>query len=98
MGKIESSISLFLLSNFTVNGGYSSWNLSSQCDVTCGQGEEIRRRLCNNPTPKNGGRSCTVFGKDVEYRICKRSCPGMFLYVFSSSSPSSLWRSATLVR
>ncbi|CAB3998077.1 Hypothetical predicted protein [Paramuricea clavata] len=59
-----------------VNGGYSSWNLSSQCNVTCGQGKEILRRSCNNPTPKNGGRNCTVLGKDVEYRICKKQlCP-----------------------
>jgi hypothetical protein len=99
MGKIKSIISFCLLFNFTVNGGYSSWNLSSQCNVTCGQGEEIWRRSCNNRIPKNGGRNCTVLGKDVEYRICrKQPCPGMFLYVFFSSSPSSLWRSATLVR
>ncbi|CAB4030230.1 uncharacterized protein LOC110041943 [Paramuricea clavata] len=59
-----------------VNGGYSSWSLSSQCNVTCGQGEEIWRRSCDNPTPKNGGRNYTVLGKDVEYRICKRRpCP-----------------------
>jgi hypothetical protein len=86
MGEIESSIAFCLMFNFTVKGGYSRWNLSSQCNVTCGQGEEIWRRSCNNPTPKNGGRNCTLLGKDVEYRICKRqSCSGMFRYIFFSS-------------
>ncbi|CAB4035413.1 partial, partial [Paramuricea clavata] len=59
-----------------VNGGYSSWNLSSQCNVTCGQEVEIWRRSCNNPTPKNGGRNCTVLGEDIKRIICeRRPCP-----------------------
>jgi hypothetical protein len=69
--------------NFTVNGGYSSWNLSSQCNVTCGQGVEIWRHSCNNPTPKNGGRNCTVLGEDIKRIICeRRPCPSMFQYIF----------------
>ncbi|CAB4026558.1 Hypothetical predicted protein [Paramuricea clavata] len=66
-----------------VNGNYSRWYLSSQCNVTCGQGVKIWRRSCDNPAPKNGGRNCTVLGEDVKYRICeRRPCPSMFLSPF----------------
>jgi hypothetical protein len=80
--------------NFTVNGGYSSWTLSSKCNVTCGKGEEIWRRSCNNPTPKNGGRNCTLFGKDVAYRICGgQPCPGRFFmsYFLLRLNPYGGW-------
>ena len=84
MGKIEACMSFFLIS---VNGNYSWWYLSSECNVTCGQGVKIWRRSCDNPAPKNGGRNCTVLGEDVKYRICeRRHCPSKFLYIFFSSS------------
>ena len=89
MGKIEACMSFFLIS---VNGNYSWWYLSSECNVTCGQGVKIWRRSCDNPAPKNGGRNCTVLGEDVKYRICeRRHCPSKFLYIFFSSSFLS-WR------
>ena len=89
---VETGVKLFLkyyiyIAYFTVNGGYSSWNLGTECNVTCGQGVEIWRRLCDNPKPKNGGRNCAELGKDVEDRICKRRpCSSTFLLVLFSSS------------
>ena len=69
----------FFLSIFAVNGGYSGWYLSSKCNVTCGNGIEIWRRSCDNPSPKNGGQNCSVLGNGVEYRICRKQlCPSKF--------------------
>uniref|UniRef100_UPI00398EE55D hemicentin-1-like n=1 Tax=Pristiophorus japonicus TaxID=55135 RepID=UPI00398EE55D len=57
-----------------VHGAFSEWLDWGPCSVTCGQGIEERIRLCNNPLPANGGRSC--HGWDVESRQCDtKPCP-----------------------
>ncbi|XP_072421818.1 hemicentin-1-like isoform X1 [Chiloscyllium punctatum] len=57
-----------------VHGGFSEWLNWGPCSVTCGQGIKERIRLCNNPLPANGGRSC--HGWDVESRQCNaKPCP-----------------------
>lgn len=71
----------------TVNGGYSNWEEWAPCSSTCGQGFQERIRLCNNPKPANGGRSCS--GPGVDSRKCQAGlCPGKeslsFLTVNSS--------------
>ncbi|XP_075903122.1 hemicentin-1 [Nelusetta ayraudi] len=58
-----------------VNGGYSNWEEWAACSSTCGQGFQERIRLCNNPKPANGGRSCS--GPGVDSRKCQAGlCPG----------------------
>uniref|UniRef100_H3BWK5 Hemicentin 2 n=1 Tax=Tetraodon nigroviridis TaxID=99883 RepID=H3BWK5_TETNG len=58
-----------------VNGGYSSWKEWGPCSSTCGQGFQERTRLCNNPEPANGGRSCS--GPSSDSRKCHVGlCPG----------------------
>ena len=54
-----------------VDEGYSHWGRWSQCNVTCGNGTEVRQRLCNNPRPYYGGKTC--IGPDRETRTCKTS-------------------------
>ncbi|CAC5392265.1 ADAMTS1 [Mytilus coruscus] len=34
-------------------GGWSDWGSWTTCSRTCGRGMIYRRRICNNPTPKN---------------------------------------------
>ncbi|XP_028409307.1 SCO-spondin-like [Dendronephthya gigantea] len=59
-----------------VNGGYSKWNLSIRCSVSCGEGVEIWRRTCDNPEPKYHGRGCGGIGNSTEIRKCsKKPCP-----------------------
>nr|XP_034336189.1 coadhesin-like isoform X3 [Crassostrea gigas] len=41
-----------------VNGGWSSWQNSSACSVTCDGGVRTRNRTCDNPTPAYGGLQC----------------------------------------
>lgn len=69
----------FLL--FLVNGGYGPWGKWSDCSKTCGKqtGTRRRDRLCNNPSPQNGGKDCSELGKDTETQSCKpkkKQCPG----------------------
>ena len=41
-----------------VNGNWGQWGEYSPCDRECGVGHQQRSRLCNDPPPANGGRSC----------------------------------------
>ncbi|XP_052279367.1 uncharacterized protein LOC127877482 isoform X2 [Dreissena polymorpha] len=41
-----------------VNGGWAHWGNFSTCDVTCGNGTQLRTRECSSPKPENGGLQC----------------------------------------
>ncbi|KAH3713144.1 hypothetical protein DPMN_072929 [Dreissena polymorpha] len=60
-----------------VNGKWTEWGNWSECSTSCGEGQVIRTRLCNNPTPDNGGKYC--IGSDIDTRPCHLSvcavCP-----------------------
>uniref|UniRef100_A0A8D2B9D0 Hemicentin-1 n=1 Tax=Sciurus vulgaris TaxID=55149 RepID=A0A8D2B9D0_SCIVU len=72
-----------------VHGGFSPWSAWRSCSVTCGKGIQKRSRLCNNPIPANGGKSCQ--GSDSEMRNCQnRPCP-----VDGHWSEWSLWEECT---
>ena len=56
------------------NGGYSDW-VYGECSVTCGHGEKIRYRRCNDPQPNHGGADCQ--GPYFESLSCEVvKCPG----------------------
>ncbi|KAM9858177.1 hemicentin-1 [Aulostomus maculatus] len=70
-GTAERTITL----KIQINGGYSNWEEWGPCSSTCGQGIQERIRLCNNPEPSNGGRSCS--GPSINSRQCHAGlCPG----------------------
>ncbi|XP_030853395.1 hemicentin-1 isoform X1 [Strongylocentrotus purpuratus] len=57
-----------------VDGGWGPWSSWQLCDRTCGNGNTIRERICNNPEPRYGGRDCS--GLSRETRACNvRPCP-----------------------
>ncbi|XP_053398910.1 SCO-spondin-like isoform X2 [Mercenaria mercenaria] len=58
-----------------IHGGWSFWSPWSTCQSTCGAGEKIRVRVCNNPSPLYGGLMCK--GPDTDVMPCKTdvSCP-----------------------
>ncbi|XP_052768086.1 ectin-like [Mya arenaria] len=59
-----------------VHGGWSIWGSWGQCDVSCGNGTRMRRRQCDNPSPKNGGDDC--LGERTEQIMCLvNPCPGL---------------------
>lgn len=49
----------------SVDGTWSDWSTWSSCSADCLQ---FRRRDCNNPPPKHGGRYCP--GKDIARKNC----------------------------
>lgn len=65
-----------------VDGGYGEWSKFSSCSRTCGGGESVRSRKCNNPVPQHKGRECLRLGPAREVRDCyTKQCPGG-LFVF----------------
>ena len=58
-----------------VDGKWSAWETWSPCTKTCGNGTRNRVRLCNNPAPANGGKTCE--GKEENSEVCLvRHCSG----------------------
>ncbi|CAH3164520.1 unnamed protein product, partial [Porites evermanni] len=57
-----------------VHGNWSSWSSWPNCNKPCNGGSKIRKRLCNNPEPANGGRDCE--GSATESQSCNPNpCP-----------------------
>jgi hypothetical protein len=58
-----------------IDGGWSSWCGWSPCSISCGAGgNTIRDRVCNSPTPANGGEPCDGDSKEIR-GCCKNPCP-----------------------
>uniref|UniRef100_A0A182MNL9 Hemicentin-1 n=1 Tax=Anopheles culicifacies TaxID=139723 RepID=A0A182MNL9_9DIPT len=69
----ESEIKTCKLQECHVDGGWSDWSRWSQCSKTCGKGIKSRKRYCNRPAPKAGGKPCV--GGNVEHTQCTiRQC------------------------
>ncbi|XP_069124618.1 sushi, von Willebrand factor type A, EGF and pentraxin domain-containing protein 1-like [Argopecten irradians] len=51
-----------------VDGEWSVWSNWTTCSTTCGEGTTSRVRLCNSPTPDNGGKDCQ--GDAIERDMC----------------------------
>ena len=68
---------LFNFAFIAVDGMVGPW-LRGDCSVTCGVGEEIQTRVCNNPPPLFGGTDCPdILTQTV---TCYRPhCPSKFL-------------------
>ncbi|XP_061184990.1 SCO-spondin-like [Saccostrea echinata] len=57
-----------------VNGNWGKWGAWTSCSNPCGTGKQTRKRLCNNPAAKNGGKDCV--GVDTDGRYCNtQACP-----------------------
>lgn len=57
-----------------VDGNWAEWSPWSECDVTCENGIQTRKRTCTNPAPANQGLDC--IGNSTDTRQCLRQlCP-----------------------
>ncbi|XP_023413681.1 properdin isoform X3 [Loxodonta africana] len=56
-------------------GGWGPWSPASPCSVTCGLGQTLERRTCNNPLPQHGGPFCA--GDSTRTHVCNvaEPCP-----------------------
>ena len=69
-------IQILCHSCITVDGKWSPWQ-QGVCSVSCGEGEMVLTRQCNNPSPKFGGKPCQ--GNSKETVPCNlKQCPGEF--------------------
>ena len=60
---------------FSVDGGWSDWEQSSDCSVTCGDGVMQMTRTCTEPAPASGGIDCQ--GDSNRMEPCSLvDCPG----------------------
>ena len=41
-----------------VDGNWGDWFSFSECSASCGDGQQSRYRICNNPPALNGGLHC----------------------------------------
>ena len=46
------------VSKISVDGNWSTDQVFSPCDKSCGSGEKKKSRTCTNPAPFNGGKYC----------------------------------------
>nr|XP_018666938.1 thrombospondin A isoform X1 [Ciona intestinalis] len=57
-----------------VNGGWGTWSPWKRCSVSCGTGFRTRKRKCNNPKPRYGGKACPGDKKEVG-QCNTQNCP-----------------------
>ncbi|XP_071481500.1 A disintegrin and metalloproteinase with thrombospondin motifs 9-like [Diadema antillarum] len=57
-----------------VDGEWGKWGEYGECSRTCGGGVKEAQRLCDNPTPENGGKYC--IGRRLRFKSCNtQPCP-----------------------
>ena len=74
-------------------GKWGAWGNYSVCSVTCGNGTQIRSRLCNNPPPQFGGADCV--GNSTSSLVCVRTkCApvGTYIVFFGPSTRFDIYQ------
>ena len=56
------------MANCTRHGGWTAWSDWGACSATCDSGIKVRRRTCENPSPRFGGKKCV--GRDTDDQLC----------------------------
>lgn len=68
-----------------VDGDWAAWSKWTQCTWSCGSGLRYRARSCTDPSPQQGGQTCT--GPSYETQDCSiQPCP-----VPQTTSPRGMW-------
>ena len=68
-------LSYLTLLHCLVNGQWAQWGTWGSCDKYCGGGVQTKIRLCTNPKPRFGGKSCEGDGQMT--KACNtHACPG----------------------
>ncbi|XP_037677367.1 properdin [Choloepus didactylus] len=56
-----------------VAGGWGPWSSIGICSVTCGLGQTLQQRTCDQPVPQHGGSFCA--GDSTRTHICNKGVP-----------------------
>ena len=59
------------VSTADIDGQWGSWTSYSACPVTCGNGDRVRTRQCNNPAQSGKGLACQ--GASSQILVCSLS-------------------------
>ncbi|CAG2234856.1 unnamed protein product [Mytilus edulis] len=57
------------ITNNVVDGGYTTWGEWGDCSYKC-YGTTRRYRSCHDPTPCNGGKDCSILGRNRLTKDC----------------------------
>ncbi|TRY69068.1 hypothetical protein TCAL_11284 [Tigriopus californicus] len=74
------------VTNCTRNGQWTEWSEWSSCSNSCDLGTQQRKRICGNPAPAFGGKTC--IGPDLDTRYCSDLPPCAALSHISTASAS----------
>ncbi|XP_065929593.1 ectin [Magallana gigas] len=73
--------------NIVVDGAWGDWTSWGGCSTTCGGGRQSRSRICDNPRPANGGKTCSGSSADFQdcnTAACPTAAPGQYLQLCPS--------------
>nr|XP_034302387.1 ectin [Crassostrea gigas] len=73
--------------DIVVDGAWGDWTSWGGCSTTCGGGRQSRSRICDNPRPANGGKTCSGSSADFQdcnTAACPTAAPGQYLQLCPS--------------
>lgn len=74
VGEYKESVTCSNSFECPVDGHWGPWLSWEECSKTCGAGERVRYRRCNNPPAQFGGLPCQ--GEMAQKDVCnKKNCP-----------------------
>ena len=73
------------IADIGVDGDWSSWSDWDQCSATCEEGNQGRRRECNNPEPRFGGEECLGSAKEIRSCVEIENCRKKVSFVIIST-------------
>lgn len=80
------TLTIIFFFSSTVSGNWGQWSPVNPCSRSCGTGSQLRRRVCDDPAPANGGEKCLLSERrgqrgteEDDVYICNaHKCPGKF--------------------
>ncbi|XP_041847336.1 properdin-like [Melanotaenia boesemani] len=58
-----------------VNGNWGQWSSYTPCPVTCGMGQQVKTRTCDNPAAQHGGKECPGTSRETLTCSTNVQCP-----------------------
>ena len=72
-----------------VNGHWGLWADMQKCSKSCDGGTKVSERVCNNPSPSNGGNNCIGNNEDTAKPCNSKPCPDQFIFMVAGEDAST---------